>query len=454
MTKFKVAVDAGHGGFGVTPGKRTPDGEYEWDFNNKVAKACVSKLKANGVEVIRTDDPTGKTDVGLTSRTNKANNAKADVMISFHHNANKGIWGTHTGTETFTYIGNWPDAERLAREVQNRIVKAYGLRDRGLKKANFAIVRQSEMPAILVEGGYMDSTIDIKKLRNDAVLEAAGIAAAEGILAYLGTSSSKGASKPTSKPAQESPAPSSSTPAKGYVNGSAGQRVESIYKGKEGLNFYTKAYFDSKYKAGTFGYGMGWEIVKRVKVGSAYMFEVKNSKGVKYYVTASAEYVKVEGKAKASSTSSKGSSSTANIKVGSTVTLQDHASKYQTGEKIPSSVKGKKYTVMQIKNVNQSRSKKAYLLKEIMSWVLEQDVFPKTTAKKSSGGGSAIVPYPGHLIKIGSRGKDVQRIQHAVGVATDGIFGKATKSAVMAYQRRHGLGVDGIVGKETWDKMF
>lgn len=45
MAKY-VAIDAGHGGFGVTPGKRTPDGEYEWNFNNKVAKAAIAKLEA------------------------------------------------------------------------------------------------------------------------------------------------------------------------------------------------------------------------------------------------------------------------------------------------------------------------------------------------------------------------------------------------------------------------
>ena len=65
-----------------------------------------------------------------------------------------------------------------------------------------------------------------------------------------------------------------------------------------------------------------------------------------------------------------------------------------------------------------------------------------------------IVPYPGQLIKQGSRGKDVERIQRAVGVNPDGIFGPNTKSAVVAYQKRHGLAADGIVGSATWSMMF
>lgn len=184
---FKIAVGAGHGGYGVTPGKRSPANEYEWDFNNKVVVAFMEEMKNyDGVEVRRMDDPTGRTDVPLKTRTDKANAWGADIYISFHHNANTGVWGTWTGTETFTYLGSNPNSERLASLVHPEIVKAYGLRDRGLKKENFHIVRETKMAAILVEGGYMDSTIDIKKLRNDSVLKNAGIGAAHGAAKYGG----------------------------------------------------------------------------------------------------------------------------------------------------------------------------------------------------------------------------------------------------------------------------
>src|SRR5690606_29279517 len=183
MTKV-IAIDAGHGI--NTPGKRTPDNEREWSFNNKVAVAAIKYLNEyEGVKIVRLDDPTGKRDVPLKARTDKANKAKADVLVSIHHNALAGKWGTHGGTEVFTYLGNWPDAERLAKLVLDRILKAYGLRNRGLKKADFHMLRESKMPAILIEGRFMDSTVDIKKMRDGKVLDDAGKAIPKALAFFL-----------------------------------------------------------------------------------------------------------------------------------------------------------------------------------------------------------------------------------------------------------------------------
>lgn len=206
---LRVAGCAGHAGFGVTSGKRTPAGEYEWNFNNKVILAFEEALKQyEDVVFLRTDDRTGRKDISLDDRTDKANRWGADLYISFHHNGYKGYWSDEwTGTETFTYIGSWPAAEKLAGYVHSRLVEAYGLKDRGLKKADFHILRETNMPAILLEGGYMDSTIDIKKLRDDKVLRAAGYAAAAGVAKYAGLKK-KVTAKPPTKPVQKpKPAP-------------------------------------------------------------------------------------------------------------------------------------------------------------------------------------------------------------------------------------------------------
>lgn len=179
----KVVIDAGHGLH--TKGKRTPDDEREWSFNNKVAKATIKELKKYDVKVLRVDDITGKKDVALSKRVEMANDFDADAYVAIHHNASTGKWGNWTGIETFTYTNSSKASEELAKDIHGRVVDAYGLKDRGLKKANHAVTRDSNMPAILVEGGFMDSKIDIKKLRSDAVLNKAGVAIANGLVANL-----------------------------------------------------------------------------------------------------------------------------------------------------------------------------------------------------------------------------------------------------------------------------
>jgi N-acetylmuramoyl-L-alanine amidase len=78
-----------------------------------------------------------------------------------------------------------------------------------------------------------------------------------------------------------------------------GKRVESIYAGKDGLDFYSKATFNDRYRVGTLYKGWGFPtILDKIKVEGAYMYKVKNSKGAVYYITASPKYVKVEGLSK------------------------------------------------------------------------------------------------------------------------------------------------------------
>jgi peptidoglycan hydrolase-like protein with peptidoglycan-binding domain len=78
--------------------------------------------------------------------------------------------------------------------------------------------------------------------------------------------------------------------------------------------------------------------------------------------------------------------------------------------------------------------------------------------KGATGEGSSIVPFPGYNLKRGmsdrNSKKDIERVQRAIKVQPDGRFGSRTERAVREYQRRHGLSVDGIVGKNTWSVMF
>lgn len=211
----KVALDAGHGIH--TAGKRTPAGEREWTFNNKVVLAAIAKLNTyDDVQILRLDDPTGNNDVPLITRTNKANAWGADVLVSAHHNAHMGVWGEHGGAETYVHPTGRRASYDLANTVQPLITKAMGLRNRGVKQLNLHMVRESNMTAILTEGGFMDSTTDIGALRSNAKLKAQGVAIAEGLAAYYKLVPKKGSvtnpkptpskptvSKPTAKPSSD-----------------------------------------------------------------------------------------------------------------------------------------------------------------------------------------------------------------------------------------------------------
>ncbi|MFX3672858.1 MAG: N-acetylmuramoyl-L-alanine amidase [Paenisporosarcina sp.] len=196
----KIALDAGHGM--NTPGKRSPTDEREWSFNDKVVCAAMKKLSEyENVQLLRTDDASGRADAPLAARTNQANDWKADIFVSVHHNALGTTWGDHEGAETFVYVpmSKNPKSKKLAECVHPRLVKAMQAKDRGIKDANFAVLRNSNMPAILTEGGFMDSREDIKKMRNDKFLKAQGEAIALGIVEYFGLKA-KALPKPVVKP--------------------------------------------------------------------------------------------------------------------------------------------------------------------------------------------------------------------------------------------------------------
>lgn len=199
----KLVLDAGHGI--NTYGKRSPAGEREWSFNNAVLLACAEKLRSYaGVEILRVDDPTGKVDIPLKTRTDRANAWRADAYISIHHNANTAQWGSWGGVETFVYPSASAKSRALANAVNPRIVKAMGLRDRGVKQSNLHVLRETNMPAILTEGGFMDSTTDIGALRSAAKLKAQGYAIAEGIAEVFGLKAKAGGGQvaATPKPTQ------------------------------------------------------------------------------------------------------------------------------------------------------------------------------------------------------------------------------------------------------------
>lgn len=201
---LKIAYSEGHGLH--TPGKRTPDGEREWAFNHLVGTGFAEELaKYENVQTKLVSDPTGKRDTPMSERSDISNDWGADIYAAFHHNAYLGTWGTHTGTETYTYDGEWggkkpndPQEIALAKDANDGIVSVYKLRDRGIKKANFHEVRVPKAKAFLTEGGYMDSSIDIRIMRNVTLVKESGREVARRIAKRYGLKLKPTAQKPSS----------------------------------------------------------------------------------------------------------------------------------------------------------------------------------------------------------------------------------------------------------------
>ncbi|WP_427036654.1 N-acetylmuramoyl-L-alanine amidase [Cytobacillus pseudoceanisediminis] len=162
---MKIVLDAGH--HLSTPGKRSPDGMREFEFNSRVADVMKAELeKYEGVTAYFAHD--SKRDVPLKERTNRANALKADLFFSIHANANTGKMGDWGGIDSFIYTSNPKEARKLAEVVQRNLIASTKLRNRGVKMADFHVLRETNMTAILVEHGFMDSRTDLPFLKSDA----------------------------------------------------------------------------------------------------------------------------------------------------------------------------------------------------------------------------------------------------------------------------------------------
>lgn len=187
MANKKLVLDAGHGLY--TAGKRTLNGAngvvHEWTMNNNVCNKIQAILKDYNVDIIRTDDTTGKTDVSLNERVRRTNAQKPDLFVSIHHNANASKWGSHGGTEVYWHTNGTAEDKKVANILAPKLASKTGLRNRGVKQAKFAVLG-CQPTAILVEGGFMDSTTDYSVITSEKGQQAYAQAVAETIIEYLG----------------------------------------------------------------------------------------------------------------------------------------------------------------------------------------------------------------------------------------------------------------------------
>lgn len=186
---LKVTSAAGHWKSPANDGyKESPDGYKEWQYTDKIVRYFMEELSHyEGVAQKRIDDPTGKRDISLDKRSTEINSWGADLHIDFHLNAMAHKWQyTASGTETYVYT-TWPkEATELAKKVQANVVKALGTKNRGVKDANFHMLRETKMTAILVEFAFMDNKDEAMKMRTAEYQKKAASAVVAAIVAQYG----------------------------------------------------------------------------------------------------------------------------------------------------------------------------------------------------------------------------------------------------------------------------
>jgi N-acetylmuramoyl-L-alanine amidase len=174
-----IVIDAGHGG--NDPGA-VANGLQEKEINLDVSLRLETRLKAAGANVVMTR----RSDwyPSLAERVRVANNAKADIFISVHANAAGAT--SASGTETFFDAAYWGgDSKKLAENLQTEMIDKLKTRDRGVKQQGFYVIRNTTMPSVLVELGFMTNKAEADRMKTNSFRNAAADALYEGTVNYF-----------------------------------------------------------------------------------------------------------------------------------------------------------------------------------------------------------------------------------------------------------------------------
>lgn len=178
---FKIFIDPGHGG--SDPGA-VANGLKEKDLTLTIALKIKHMLDNQFTGHIATLSRYRDDTLTLKERTDMANGWRADYLMSIHINAGGG-----TGFESFTYHKQYPNKSKtnsVRKVIHDEIVNETGFRNRGKREANFHMLRESAMSAVLTENGFLDHDIDAKNLKDDSFLNKIARGHAVGLAKAIG----------------------------------------------------------------------------------------------------------------------------------------------------------------------------------------------------------------------------------------------------------------------------
>lgn len=153
----KIFIDPGHGG---SDSGAVGNGLLEKNITLMVAQEINLILQNEYEDIAIRMSRTGDATVSLSERTEAANNWNADFYLSLHINAGGG-----TGFESYIYPGIGEPTTTYQELIHEQVVADPGFIDRGRKRANFYVLRETRMPALLTENGFIDTTSDANRLK-------------------------------------------------------------------------------------------------------------------------------------------------------------------------------------------------------------------------------------------------------------------------------------------------
>ena len=175
-----IAIDPGHGG--NDPGMiGVKHKTYEKDLNLATSGYLAEELERLGAKVVMTrtkDDEKPE----LSARVRIAEEADADAFVSVHYNSSP---NKASGTLTFYYSEQ--DDRQLARAIERELAAGIGLKSNGISYGNFHVLRENDVPAALVELGFLTNEKDEELVRTEEYQRAAAAAIAQGLITYLTT---------------------------------------------------------------------------------------------------------------------------------------------------------------------------------------------------------------------------------------------------------------------------
>lgn len=175
-SRIVVMIDPGHGG--KDPGAIGRGGLREKDVILPISQQVAALLQQQGVQAVmtRSDDRF----ISLEGRVQMARQARANVFVSIHANAISLRRPDVNGVETYYF-----SSQRLAEAIHSSMLQSLNVRDRGVRRSRFYVLRNNSIPAVLVEVGYVTGAEDAPRLASPAFQRQMAEAIARGILLYV-----------------------------------------------------------------------------------------------------------------------------------------------------------------------------------------------------------------------------------------------------------------------------